>query len=134
MKTMYYNTEYETIHTLEEMQEYHKGYCEMCNIDISFEEYLRNTLTENNGTMEKFNVKAIWKIFVNQNYQKFVYIVFTDRTETEGSFDEAIHYGRKAGYNTVNGGQKQDFDCLNKPMNEVVLFDFEIEEWEGEKE
>lgn len=134
MKTMYFNTEYETIHTLEEMQEYYKEYCKECDINLTFEEYLRNTLTENNGTMEKFNVKSIWKIFVNQNYQKCAYIVLTDRTTAEGSFDDAIHYGRKAGYNTVNGGQKQDFDCLNKPMNEAVLFDFEIEEWEGEEE
>ena len=130
MKTMYFNTEYETIHTVEEMQEYHKGYCKECDIDISFDEYLRSTFTENNGMMQEIKVKAIWKIFVNQNYQKVAYIVFTDRTKAEGSFDDAIHYGRKAGYNTVNGGQNQDFDCLNKPMNEVVLFDFEIEEWE----
>ena len=129
MKTMYYNTEYETIHTVEEMKAYHKEYCEMCNIDISFNDYLKNTLTENNGMMQEIKVKAIWKIFVNQNYQKVAYIVFTDRTKAEGSFDDAIHYGRKAGYNTVSGGQKQDFDCLNKTMNEVVLFDFEIEEW-----
>lgn len=132
MKTMYFNTEYETIHTVEEMKAYHKEYCRECDIDISFEEYLENTLTSNNGTMEKFNVKAIWKVFTGlERIYKTAYIVFTDRTKAEGSFDDAIRYARKAGYNKANGGQMQDFDCLNKPCNESVFFDFEIDEWEA---
>lgn len=130
MKIMYFDTEYETIHTVEEMQEYHKEYCTECNIDISFAEWIREA-TGKNGTMEKFNVKSIWKIDTGlERIFKTAYIVFTNRTNAEGSFDDAINYARKSGYDKANGGQKQDFDCLNKPCNETVLFDFEVEEWE----
>jgi hypothetical protein len=129
MKTMYFNRDYQTIHTVEEMQEFHKGYCLACNSDISFAEWLAEA-TGKNGTMEELKVKSIWKIDTGERIFKTAYIVFTNRTNAEGSFDDAINYARKSGYDKANGGQKQDFNCLSNPCIDAVSLDFEIEEWE----
>lgn len=126
MKTLFYDKEDNIFYTPEKLKDCYNNYIQSCDLDDewAFDDYLY----EVGKRLEEIKVKSVWKVDTGERkpFNRF-YMVFTDRTEAEGSFDDAIKYARAAGYNKASGGQILDWNRETIPAYEAVIFDYEVE-------